>query len=775
MADPKKSEPQFGFPDSETLENQRKYTEALNVERAALQDMVGINKKFNIVMIDRLARQRELQKETKNIEKELQRQRLITATTHDKAKAAESKLVEEGLEQRLTAYSKELEMLKLVNAQAVGPLLYFLEHTYQLFQSLDSAAAKFRMQMGFIRGTAKDLRDMSQRIAIDFMDIGVTIDGVYSSISAISKEMGSAHAISRELVKTTAILKAQLGVSEEATAGFLRNMSSIAGTTMETQRQMAYVAANLSNAAGVPFPQIMADIASKSEQTLTMMSRIPSQVIRAAVELRKMGTDLNKAAGSSRKLLDFTDNVNAEMEASVLLGHSINLQRARELAYRRDLEGSTREILRLTNKIDFSNLDTFQQEAFARATGKSVDELLSMVQAEKQWEAARRDGDPAMKARVAAYDRLRASNSEIQKDQAKQLELMVMQSANQERIASISQKWNSLLAKAGELLLPIIDGLLSIVPPILDASTAFYPLFKMFMLIPGVAGKVAPLFAGFGKLFAGMETFLPLLGRFGSLLNLSKSIPFLGEAVMIIQAIYYSVKRVFSIFEDMKQGNFLKAFFKGLTIGPYLVWKILIEPIGKLLGSLGKWILKGIFGESNNIYQAIVSPFKKIWDWLSDTFFGNSPSQLALNIVKGVMAVQSMIFDAIISPWKNAFAWILNKIPGMGKFADKLAGGIGGLAGGIESKINAPQIETAIATTPVRVAGPQTATQQTTSETQQAQTSGQKTMDDILSAINLLNKNLMDGKIGFYVDGQLLSATLARQTEFRGGYGVNRV
>lgn len=773
MAEPKN--PNLpSFADAETLDIQRKMTEALEDQKDALQDMFGISKKLNFTFLDRLARQKELAEGTRNVERTLQKQRLITATTTGQERAA-SKLKEKALQERLTAYSKELQMLKAVNAQAIAPILYFLERTYQLFLSMDSAAAKFRMQMGFIRTTAKEFQQIAQRIAIDFMDIGVTIEGAYSSILAFGKEIGSINAISSELVKTTAILKAQLGVSEEATAGFLRNMSSIAGTTMETQKQMAYVAANLSNAAGVPFPQIMADIASKSERTLTMMSRIPSQVIRAAVELRKMGTDLNKAAESSRKLLDFTDNVNAEMEASVLLGHSINLQRARELAYRRDIEGSTKEILRLTKSIDFSNLDVFQQEAFARATGKSVDELMNMIQAEKQWDAARKSGDATMQARVAAYDRLRASNAAIQKDQAKQLEMTVLQAANQERIAAISQKWNAIMAKAGELLLPIIDGLLSIVPPIMEAAGAFYPLFKMLMMIPSVAAKIGPLFAGFGKLFAGVETFLPLLGRFGALLNLSKAIPGLGEAVLIIQGIYFSVKRIFSIFDDLKKGNFLKALFKGLTIGPYLVWKILVEPIGNLLGSLGKWILKGIFGEQSAIYQAIVSPFKKIWDWLSNTFFGNSPSQLALNILKGVVAVQTMLFDAITYPWRHAFAWILNKIPGMGKFADKLKGGAGGLVGGVEAKVTAPKVENTITPTPTQIATAAQPTPQTAVESQQTQATGQKTLDDILVAINMLNKNLMEGKIGFYVDGQLLSATIARQTEFRGGYGVNKV
>ena len=46
-------------------------------------------------------------------------------------------------------------------------------------------------------------------------------------------------------------------------------------------------------------------------------------------------------------------------------------------------------------------------------------------------------------------------------------------------------------------------------------------------------------------------------------------------------------------------------------------------------------------------------------------------------------------------------------------------------------------------------------------------------LNNILAAINNLNSNLESGKIGVYVDGQLVSATIARQTNFKGGFGMN--
>jgi hypothetical protein len=753
----------------EVRDIQRETSEAMNAQKDALEKMVGLQRAFKLGLIERMTRERELGKEVKNIEQQLQRQRQITAKQTDDAKREESKLVEEGLAQRLSSYSKELEMLQKINGTAIGPMLFLIAETVKLFRDLDRAGTQFRKTMGFVRDTNKDIQATAQMLNIDLMHLGVTIDGVYNSFTALTKDMGSAHAVSQELVKTTSLLKAQLGISEDVTSGFLRNMAAISKSTMEAQQSMAYMAGALSNAAGVPLGEVMKDVASRSSTTLTMMSRIPSQIIRSAVELRKMGTDLERAAKSSRDILNFTENVNAEMEASVLLGHSINLQHARELAYRRDLEGSTKEILRLTKSINFENLDVFQQEAFAKATGKSVDELMAMVQAEKQWDAARKSADPAMRARVAAYEQLRSSNAAIQKDSARQLEMMVLQKSNQERIAAITQKWQSILAHAGEALLPIIDGILAITPPLMTAAEWAVKLGATAWTI-GKGFQVVGLYlASWTERFAKVSGFFLKMGSF-------------GEKILGIFG------RVVSPFA--KIGGFLGSWAP-------LAFKF-VSPFLKLLGPIG-WIitafqaisgfvrgfkeggllggLKGAFTSIIPFGDKILGFFGKIISFFSEWFKPGSPSKIGWWLVKGIMNTQAMIFDALTYPWRHFLAWIADKIPGMGKVAEKLRGGFGGVVNSVESKVTGQQVQpTQIAEKPAQVVPQaQAPAQAQTAEAQVATQDNGKLLASILESINTLNKNLESGKIGFYVDGQLLSATIARQTEFRGGYGVNKV
>ena len=155
--------------------------------------------------------------------------------------------------------------------------------------------------------------------------------------------------------------------------------------------------------------------------TLLMISRLPLIMAKTAVELRRMGTDINSASTASEHLLDFTQNIQEEMQASVLLGHSINLQKARLLAYNRDIEGSTKEILRLAKENNFAHgMDVFQMRAFATATGRLVEDLLSMVQASEEIDKALHSTNPQIKAAAEQYEKLRRSNEAAAIDAGKE-------------------------------------------------------------------------------------------------------------------------------------------------------------------------------------------------------------------------------------------------------------------------------------------------------------------------------------------------------------------
>lgn len=796
---------------------ERDIEESLVRQNNTLLTMFGIRKSLNMSLLDNYKR-------TSVIKQLVQRSKEDEISTEKKlrfeqneTKRREIKATIESIQQRRKKYLNELDLLDKMKAKGWMPILWAMNRVWGLFKNLDEAAWEFRKEMGMTREHSDHLRQTAQRLSIEFMNIGVNVKGAYDAITALGKEMGSVHILSRDLIKTTAILKAQLGVSEEHTAGFLRNMAAVSHSTMETQENMGYAAAYMSAAAGVPLNVIMGDIGKATGNTLTMMSRIPNQVLRSSVELRKMGTSLKESANASRDILNFTDSVNAEMEASVLLGRSINLQHARELAYRRDLEGSTKEILRITKSISFENLDVFQQEAFARATGRSADELLRMIQAEKQWEAARRSTDPHVRAMVEKYESMRRASKEMQMSETDKLKVMIQQKANQDRMTAISAKWNQLVSKVAYIFLPIIDKLLGVVVDGFEglvALTGSILLFghkignvfislgqhirKIGVLgnIPGLKwlGPVVARVGQLGKLIQNVglkfNSWAPSIQRvlgmfkFGGILNMFRGLgnsitkifgSVLGKILMPVMFIWNIIKGIKGLLND-KELMSTKGFweFNRKLIGRAIamIWNAFSD----LFFNLPNLILKGLWSVVKMIGAVLWAPFewagKKIADWWG----GKSPSNLGLSIVKGIISVGAMIFDALTAPFRKGLAWIADKIPGMGKVAERLRGGVSDIIKKpMEAKMTAAYVP-AVTVTPQ---GTQIAGAQTTKPAGEAEkkdlAASDKTLQDILTAINALNSNLSNGKIGIYLDGQLVSATLARQTEFRGGYGVNKM
>jgi hypothetical protein len=136
----------------------------------------------------------------------------------------------------------------------------------------------------------------------------------------------------------------------------------------------------LAAANGVIPSQVMKDLASNTELAATYASGFGDNITKAAIDAARLGVDLQTVGKISDGLLDYQSSVAAEMEASVLLGRNLNLQKARELAYADDIDGAMRAALDAAGGIDeFNKMDVFQKKAVAEAIGVSVGELKQMV------------------------------------------------------------------------------------------------------------------------------------------------------------------------------------------------------------------------------------------------------------------------------------------------------------------------------------------------------------------------------------------------------------
>ena len=99
-----------------------------------------------------------------------------------------------------------------------------------------------------------------------------------------------------------------------------------------------------------------------------------------AIEARKLGLNLSAVDKISESILDFESSIEKQLEASVLLGRQLNLDKARQLAIEGDLEGVLAEVKNQVGGAEqLSRINVIQRKALADAVGLEVSELSKLA------------------------------------------------------------------------------------------------------------------------------------------------------------------------------------------------------------------------------------------------------------------------------------------------------------------------------------------------------------------------------------------------------------
>ena len=124
----------------------------------------------------------------------------------------------------------------------------------------------------------------------------------------------------------------------------------------------------------------MKDLASQAEFFAQFAKDGGMNIINAGIAARKLGLEMSAVASISESLLDFESSIEKQMEASLLIGRQLNLDRARQLALAGDQEGVMKEILKqVGGEAEFNRMNVIQRKALADSVGVNVEQLSRLV------------------------------------------------------------------------------------------------------------------------------------------------------------------------------------------------------------------------------------------------------------------------------------------------------------------------------------------------------------------------------------------------------------
>ena len=214
--------------------------------------------------------------------------------------------------------------------------------------------------------------------------VGGSSEQAEAAISAMVDEFGTTASISSDLAIGLGRVTGQFGISGANAAKLLKSMQGINGASAETNLSLISAVGELARAEGVAPGAVLNDIAENTETFAQFAKGGGENIAKAAIEARKLGLNLGTVASIAENLLDFESSIEKEMEASMLLGRQMNLDKARELALSGDLAGLAEEVKnQVGSQAEFEAMNVVQRKALADAMGVTVSDLSKMVAGEK--------------------------------------------------------------------------------------------------------------------------------------------------------------------------------------------------------------------------------------------------------------------------------------------------------------------------------------------------------------------------------------------------------
>ena len=199
--------------------------------------------------------------------------------------------------------------------------------------------------------------------------------------NAIANEFGNMDSSSVKLAGSMKLTAFLTGVTAENQAKIMGMMAATSDASLDVlqSQMMAY------QKAGVPFKAVMDDAASNTEHFAKFAKDGGANIFEASIKAKELGVNLGDVASISNSLLQFESSIEKQMEAQVLLGKNISLDKARQLAFTGDQAGMMDEIVKqVGGEAEFNNLNVIQRQALADSVGLSVERMGALVRAEEQ-------------------------------------------------------------------------------------------------------------------------------------------------------------------------------------------------------------------------------------------------------------------------------------------------------------------------------------------------------------------------------------------------------
>ena len=240
-------------------------------------------------------------------------------------------------------------------------------------------ANKLQKDFGLAFGESAKILATSKSIALANKANGMTQEETLAIMKNIASEFGSFSNATAATTLQASNLVANFGLATDSVGTLARQMQAVGAGSLESALNSVELQANMARAADVPVGEVMNDVAKNTEFFAKFAKDGGANVTAAAIAAKKLGLELSNVASIADSLLNFEDSITKQMEAEVLLGKELNLEKAREMVFNNDIAGAMGEISRLVSPEEFAQMDAIRRRALAESVGLQVDQMAKAI------------------------------------------------------------------------------------------------------------------------------------------------------------------------------------------------------------------------------------------------------------------------------------------------------------------------------------------------------------------------------------------------------------
>jgi len=403
----------------------------------------------------------------------------------------------------LSPLLKGLKALAPALKKILGPLAILAE-----VLALDKQTADMAKGMNMTYKEAQGLRKEMTSIALESENNFVTGKKVAETFSFLNNTLGvTSTKMDQELLTTMTELREMAGMTNEELMG-LAMISTTTGEDMKdvTGEFMASAkAAGLQNGVMVNTKTLSKDLSKLSAATTLSLGKNPALLGEALATTKALGMEMAQLEGIASGLMNFEESIKSELEAELLLGKNINLEKARQAALNNDLSTLASEIAEQAGTAaEFGEMNRIQQEAIAKAVGMGRDELAQTLYVQEQLAGA--TGEEAAEQEAILNARIaEVGLAQAQKEMAKDgFEGLKNQAGMADRMGAAMDKLNEVFVTIVEAAMPFLDVLVSVFDIIGKITKFIDPMVQTVMV--GVAA-IQDLVSGIGWIFGDDDAF----------------------------------------------------------------------------------------------------------------------------------------------------------------------------------------------------------------------------------------------------------------------------